>query len=106
MDIPYALRSEFLESCEQILTANQSTLASGGTVTLPLKAGGYAGNLIVTIPPGATTAFQAEWAANNITWFPSRIKAAATALRNCGMAGCFHISHAGGRLSITRGNAA
>ena len=102
MDIPYARRSKFLKPCNQVLTAHHETLGSGSVLNVALGPGGYSGRLIVTIPPGVATTFQAEWGAKDITRFPSRIKAAATALRDCGIIGSFEISHDDGALSIFR----
>ncbi len=101
-DIPYALKSVFIAPCEQALTEQHDTLDSGGTLEVRLKPRGYKGDLAVIIQPSVTTTFQAEWKSKDITRFPSRIKAAATALRNCGDTGSFKISHDNGRLLITR----
>ncbi len=100
MDIPFATRSEFLGVCEQALTAQHERLNRGEQVDVPLELGGYNGHLIVTIRPGVTAAFQAEWESKDKSRFPSRIKAAATALRNCGYTGSFKICHDNGELSI------
>lgn len=105
MDIPYATRSKFLIPCEQIVTAQHQRLDRGERIDVPLEPGGYNGHLIVTVQPGITSAFQAEWS-KDPTRFPSRIKAAATALRNCGITGSFNISHDNGRLFIMRVNKA
>lgn len=100
INIPYALRSKFLRRCEQALTAHRALLDGGSVLNVALEPGGYSERLIVTILPGVTTTFQAEWKVNDITRFPSRIKAAATALRNCDSTGDFDISHDDGTLSI------
>ncbi len=102
MDIPFAVRSKFLVPCEQALTAQHGLLDSGSRVDVEMDPRGYNRSLIVTIQPGTTGTFQAEWKTKDITRFPSRIKAAATALRNYGMTGSFNISHDNGRLSIVR----
>lgn len=102
MDIPYATRSKFLAPCEKAVIAHHERLDGGSQVDVALEPRGYNGYLIVTVQPGVTNTFQAEWNTKDITRFPSRIKAAVTALRNCGITGSFIISHEKGKLSITR----
>lgn len=45
--------------------------------------------------------FGTDWPHGNAT-FPSRLKALATALRNCGFYGRFQSSHHGGRIELRK----
>ncbi len=100
MKIPYAIRSKFTAPCQQILTAQQAQLAVGQAIQIPLGAGGYAGQATVTIDRDEATGFEAEWGGNDLTRFPARLKATATALRACGYTGTFAISHADGVVFV------
>lgn len=102
MQINYAMRSKFTVLCQQHLAAQQSQLKAGRVVSIPLEAGGYSGQVTVTIQADDTTAFETNWKGNDATRFPARIKAVATALRDCGGTGAFMISHADGMVSVQR----
>lgn len=102
MDITFATsRSGFLKICEDIIWCDRKKLKSGGIFRIDLgKGGGYAGRVLVTIRPNDTTSFETNWEGNDPTRFPARIKAAATALLNCGFLGCYEILHRDGNLEI------
>ena len=102
MNIPYMLRSKFIAPCEEIITAQQERLDAGQEIVVPLKAGGYSADVVITLHSADAFKFEAEWASSDPTRFPVRVRAAATALKNCGSTGCFSISHADGTLSIQR----
>lgn len=103
MNVPYASRSSFKRSSEQGTAAQREALESGQTIVvlLPSDGGvkGYSGRLTVTIDPTDAASFQADRAPKR---FPARIKAAATALRDCGCHGGFLITHEGGIVSISK----
>lgn len=100
MDIGYVTRSSFLGACEAAVRARRSDLEHGGTIHVDLGDGGYDGRVVVTINPADQENFAADWTSSDPTRFPARIKAAATALRNCGCVGSFEVSHADGSLAI------
>jgi len=102
MNIPYALRSKFTGLCQEGITAQREALNTGQVITFTLKPGGYSGKITVTVDAGNPTHFETDWSGGDPTQFPARIKAAATALRNCGSTGRFEISHADGVLSISK----
>jgi len=102
MNIPYARRSKFTEFCQENITAQREALNAGQVIAFTLKPGGYSGKIAVTVDAGNPTHFETDWSAGDPTRFPARIKAAATALRNCGSTGRFEISHADGVLSISK----
>jgi hypothetical protein len=101
MDISFATRSRFLDACEDAIRQGRASLVAGGTVTVAFEEGGYAGRVVVTIPAGNPTSFGTDWEGNDETRFPARIKAAATALRDCGCIGRFLVVHADGSLEIS-----
>lgn len=100
MNIPYISRSKFLATCEEVITAQRDQLHSG--VEVALVPGGYSGRVSATIRLENPTKFETDWEASDPTRFPARIKAAITALRNCGCSGTFAIVHRNGGLSIKR----
>ena len=100
MDIEYAIRSQFLDACEATVCEYRAELEAGGIVHVALKEGGYDGRVAVTIHPTDHAIFVTDWEGTDPTRFPARIKAAATALLNCGFEGRFDISHSGGSLTI------
>ena len=100
MNIPYALHSEFTDACKGAITAQQKALNAGQIIQVLLEAGGYSGKIKVTVKPSDLMEFETDWEHSDATRFPARIKAAATALRDCGYVGGFNISHTDGVLSI------
>jgi hypothetical protein len=102
MDIAYASRSSFLAASEQAIRGSRFDLDGGGTVTVNLEEGGYPGSILVTIRPEEGGFFEADWQGADETRFPARIKAAATALFNCGSFGRYKVVHADGTLQISR----
>lgn len=64
--------------------------------------GGYPGRVTVTIRAGDGASFETDWEGTDITRFPARIKAAATALLNCECVGRFVVSHERGLLTLRR----
>jgi hypothetical protein len=102
MDITFVDRSRFLAPCEEALRREQTALDAGGTIRVPFEDGGYDGRVTVTIRAGDATSFGTDWTSNDETRFPARIRAAATALLNCGCTGQFLIVHTDGVLEISR----
>ncbi len=100
MEIAYSTRSQFLETCEAAIRAHRADLDSGGAVHVDLGEGGYDGRVVVTIRLNDRASFGTDWVNSDPTRFPVRIKAAATALLNCGCEGVFEVSHADGSLAI------
>jgi hypothetical protein len=100
MDIPFASRSKFLDACENAIRGQRDELVTGALVHVDLEEGGYGGKVIVTIRRNEAGFFSTDWEDTDPTRFPARIKAAATALLNCGCEGNFEISHSDGSLEI------
>lgn len=100
MDIAYSTQSQFLEACEAAIREHRAELDAGETVSVDLGDGGYAGRIVVTIRSDDRTSFGTDWTSSDPTRFPARIKAAATALLNCGCQGAFEVSHTDGSLAI------
>lgn len=102
MDIAFLTRqSEFLRPCEDVIGCSREALETGGIVRIDLdKEGGYAGRILVTIRSNDPVYFGTNWEATDPTRFPARIKAAATALLNCGCLGRYEIIHKDGHLEI------
>ena len=100
MKIAYATRSQFLPEFESAIQEHSAGLRIGGVVRVELPEGGYDGRVIVTIGRTDRMFFGTDWERTDPTRFPARIKAAATALRNCRCEGRFEISHSDGSLTI------
>src|SRR5689334_11720019 len=100
MDIPFGIKSRFLAACEQAIRTGRDALDGGETVRIALEEGGYSGRVLVEIRSGDTNSFGSDWNGGDLTRFPARIKAAATALLHCGCIGRFLIVHAEGLLEI------
>jgi hypothetical protein len=100
MNIPYVRRSRFLNDCENAI--RRGGAAEVELVQFMLDKGGYAGHITVTIPDGDSGSFGTDWKASDPTRFPARIKAAATALFNCGCRGRYEVIHKNGTLEIRR----
>lgn len=100
MDIPYPIRSKFLDACETAIREQQARLRAGKVVHVDLHGGGYDGRVTVTIHTADRAVFGADWEHTDPTRFPARIRAAAAALLHCHCAGRFEISHSDGSLTI------
>jgi len=100
MDIAFAKRSKFLDDCEAAIKSRRSDLDRGKAVRVDLGEGGYEANIVVEISRGDRDSFGTDWKSVDPTRFPARLKAAATALRNCGCFGSFNLSHVDGTLII------
>jgi hypothetical protein len=101
MKINYNTRpSSFLLPLRAVIRKNQHKLQTGGPVSVNLPAKGFEGDLYITIDPQNPACFVTNWTNTDPTWFPARIKAAATALRDSGYSGRFKITHDGGLLTM------
>jgi hypothetical protein len=102
MDIKYATRSKFLDSCEAAIRRHRARLDAGDVVEVHLveEKPRYAGRVLVTIRPGDRAAFGTDWNRADPSRFPARIKAAANGLLNCCCQGRFEVSHLDGLLTI------
>jgi hypothetical protein len=102
MDIKFATKSRFLPELEHLIRSEPARLGVGGALCVGLNQGGYQGQITVTIDADDMEYFGTDWSANDPTRFPARVKAAATALRNCNVHGSFLITHDNGVLEIKR----
>lgn len=104
MDIPFLIRhSDFLLPCKAAIRRNQRQLQAGGSISVSLPDGGYDGHVFVTLKANNSITFGTNWANNDPSRFPARIKAAATALKDSGYVGRFEIAHTDGTLKIRQG---
>lgn len=101
-DITFVNRSRFLAECERAVRDGRDSLYDGRTVVVMLDEGGYSGRVTVAIREADMSHFSAAWGGSDPTRFPVRIRAAATALFNCGCFGEYAICHENGTLSIMR----
>lgn len=101
MDIRYSQRSQFLEACEAAIREHRAELNRGGVVRVDLGPGGYQETVTVFISQGDRQAFHTNWSSPDPSRFPVRIKAAATALRNCGCSGTYEITHRQGVITLS-----
>jgi len=91
-------RSPFLAPCEKAIRSwNRGRIQP---LFVKLRKGGYAARVTVTIQEGDSGSFCTRWKGGDPTRFPARIKAAATALFNCGCYGLYKIIHKNGFLEI------
>ena len=102
MEIAFAIRSRFLEACENAIRKGRAELDANQAVRVELAEGGYVGRVVVTIRPENAAHFMSDWEQGDETRFPARIKAAATALLRCGCIGDFEVVHTNGLLEIRR----
>ena len=102
MDIAYSSRSQFLSAFETAITEQRAGLESGRVVHVDLGGGGYDGSVNATIRASDHGFFGADCELKDPTRFPARIRAAATALKNCECHGLFEISHFNGSIAIRR----
>lgn len=64
------------------------------------KDGGYCGSVKVRIQSSTELEFESDQQLSDWTRFPARIRAACTALRDCGVFGSFRITHQDAQLTI------
>jgi hypothetical protein len=104
MDIAYLKRqSKFLDPCIEAIRNQRQELASGKVIRVALRdAGGFEGAVKVAIRSKDELSFGTDWINNDATFFPARLKAAATALRDCGLEGDFIIEHKLGEITISQ----
>jgi len=103
MDIHYSKRSQFLEACEAAIRDQREELERGGFIRVFLGEGGYEEEVTVFVTQGDRDSFHTNWSSPDPSRFPVRIKAAATALLNCGCKGTFQITHHKGEITISAG---
>src|SRR5262245_22640889 len=99
------MRIRYLTKSSRFVPAIADAIdARGGEVDgkwhINLVDGGYHGRVIVDIDSRDREEFWCDWEGADATRFPARIRAAATALRDCRRFGRFLIEHADGLLSI------
>jgi hypothetical protein len=105
IDIRYLKReSQFLEPCEQAIKHWRESLLAGEPLRINLNTEkrGYERRIVVHIRAGDRGGFGTDWAGDDPTRFPQRIRAAATALYNCACAGWYLIEHREGVIDITK----
>ncbi len=100
MDVPYATRSAFLAACEDAVRQGREALEAGQPVEVVFEEGGYPGRVTVEIREHDDVTFGTDWESTDITRFPARIKAAATALKDCRCYGRYLIEHNAGAVTI------
>ncbi len=100
-EITYAGRSRFFNPIKAAIQNMEKLFKNGREISFPLdKEGGYSGNIMVEIRESDHDTFWTDWAGNDPTRFPARIKAAVTVLKQEGFSGRFQIIHEDGKVSI------
>jgi hypothetical protein len=103
MDIRYnAGDSKFVPPCAAAIRANRARLDSGNLIEVNFTEAepGYSKRIEVEIRESDSTTFGTDWQSADASRFPARIKAAATALRDCGCTGRYAVEHCDGLLTI------
>ena len=102
VQIPYLVRNGlFLEPCTRAIEDQRGALIAGSAIRIKLKSGGYPGRVVVVLKLADRCEFDADWL-HDPTRFPQRIRAAVTALRDCGESGRFDVVHDDGLIEIRR----
>jgi superfamily II DNA or RNA helicase/HKD family nuclease len=103
-EIPFTTaRSGFTATFSDLIQSRRTEILSGETVTLTVEAkGGYSGDLTITIEDGNERTFRAQTPIRDLTRFPARIKAVASALARNKCHGKFRIVLKNGEVSIQR----
>jgi hypothetical protein len=99
MNVPYAKHSTFTDTCGKGIAGQREALEGGKVVTVQLPPKGYKQCVTIIIDSHNADTFDSEPAPKR---FPSRIKAAATALQNCACVGRFIICHENGTLTVQK----
>jgi hypothetical protein len=99
MRVPYVSNSRFLPIIAAALD-DQMNGACAGALIVDLGRGGYTGTVTVDLDPDDLRTFSSNWKGVDVTRFPVRIRAAATALRDRHVFGKFVIVHSDGELRI------
>jgi hypothetical protein len=102
MRIPFVSRSSFLAPIAKALGEADEELRNWRQVLVTLSPQGYNGVVEVEIARSDRQEFIAHCNFGDVSRFPVRIRAAATALRDRGFAGRFLIAHKSGLLRIAR----
>lgn len=102
-EIPYAGKSKFLEPLIISFKDQLDLLRNGHLIECDLKtkAAGYKGNMLIEIT-GCGTHFRTNWQSSDITRFPARLKATATALLKVNALGYFEICHDKGLVVVKK----
>jgi hypothetical protein len=101
MRVPYIItKSRFTAPILEAIDAGGGCVRQGHPVHVILSQEGYDGQVLATIDSGDTEHFEATWDGTDVSRFPVRIRAAATALRDRRCFGTFVIQHSGGLLII------
>ena len=100
MNVPHLTqseRSEFYPLIREALGQAENRFP----LAVPLgKPGGYSGSVTLTISVANEAEFEVDLDMPDWTRFPARIRAAATALRDSGRFGTYHVTHTEGQLII------
>lgn len=105
MLIPYNVESGgFREIISHKLKENSVIFSDFGKIEIDLKAdpAGYTGEVRVTIHPDLDEGFGSDWVGDDLTRFPARIKAAASALKDNGYKDDWMINHEDGIIKIQK----
>jgi len=94
--------SKFLQPCLDALRSGYETLEAGGSVNIELESGGFSDSICILVDPDNLHTFSTDYESSDATWFPARIKALATAIRDSGLSGRFDVYHQDGMLRVKR----
>jgi len=93
MEIPFVQHSRFLATCVDNISRNRDRLMKGAPLNMTLEASRLRQAHNDNHSIRNRQEFGTDWEGNDPTWFPVRIRAAATALRDCACYGTFIIDH-------------
>lgn len=97
MQLKYVIRSRFLVPIHRALDDHGSLESE---IRIDLGPRGYERDVEITIPATGRTTFTSNWSGSDPSRFSARIRAAATALRDRGLSGRYHVTHFSGILTI------
>jgi hypothetical protein len=102
MEISYLKRrSKFLAPCVDAISQQRDALLAGKIIRVDLRdAAGWELAVKATISDKDKLSFGTDWKNKDPSFFPARLKAAATALRNCGLNGNFIVEHNNSTVTI------
>jgi hypothetical protein len=102
MRVRYNQRSKFLGRLVDHIKTNRASLDSGQGLVFGFdeSEAGYVNDAVVIIDPHDRNEFETDLELRDPSRFPARMKAAATALRDCNCSGRYRISHNEGRVFI------
>lgn len=97
-------RGDIYEQCQAQVREATEALVNGEEITIIIirQRPGFPGEVIVVIIKKDNEHFDTDWQGSDGSWFPARIRNAATVLRDEKLYGRFKISHCNGTVKIRK----